>query len=120
MQSAPTVETRRVVSPSNGLGELEATDPSSENRGLWRGLSHVGVLSLELDRREVAKRRASSPRVAPTFDVLKGRGPRFGPGWARAPVDPLVHGPVRSQAVRTLPKRFRELAGCLDFAPYSR
>ena len=48
---------------------------------------------------------------------LKDRGARFGPGGARAPVDRLVHGSVRSQAVRTLPERLRELAGCFDFPP---
>jgi hypothetical protein len=53
-------------------------------------LGELGVLSLELDRGQVAKRGVSPAGVVPAFDVLEDRGARLGAGRPRPPVDPLL------------------------------
>ncbi len=49
-KSTPTVEMRRVVSASEALGEIDATDPLSEIEAHKGRLGELGVVSLELDR----------------------------------------------------------------------
>ena len=81
-----TVETRRVVSASEALGEVHATDPLSVIGASSAELGDLGVLSLELDRGEVPQRGVPAAWVAPALDVLEDRGARGGSGGPGLPV----------------------------------
>jgi hypothetical protein len=86
--SGLTVEMRRVVSPGEAPGEVDATDPLSEFEQ-FRADAALGVVSFELDRGEVPESGVSPPRVVPAFDELEDRGASCGAGWPGLPVDPL-------------------------------
>ena len=89
-KSASTVETRRVVSRSKALGESDADRSVGRNWGLERQLGELDVVSLELDRGEVAERGVPAPRVVPALDVLEDRGSGLGAHRPGLPVDPLL------------------------------
>jgi hypothetical protein len=64
-ESTPTVDTRRVVSRSEPLGAIDATDSLPEPAASSARLSELGVVSLELDRGEIPERGVRAPRVVP-------------------------------------------------------
>ena len=70
-KSTPTVEMRRVVSPSEALGDDRRDRSVVGSRGLERSLCELDVLAFELGRGQVGERGVPAPRVVPALDVAR-------------------------------------------------